>query len=203
MPARFTTLLKEYLSCLVLALIIALFIRSTIVCAYVVPSGSMQQTLKIGDHLLVNMAAYDIKAPFAGTPLVRIGEPEFGDIVVFRNPNNPKEDYIKRVVGLPGDTIEIKGKRVFRNGKTLDERYVVHTDPAVLTDRDMMQPTVVPADRYFVLGDNRDNSYDSRFWGFVDREEIKGKALVVYWSRQGKDFRLDRIGKLPEEPEGS
>ncbi len=188
--------IKEYGEALFIALILAFVIRSFVIQAFKIPSGSMLETLQIGDHLLVNKFTYGLKLPFTDMIVIPVGEPEFQDIIVFEFPEEPAKDFIKRVIGLPGDTLEIKDKVVYRNGEPLIEPYVQHTSSQILpTARDNMEEITVPTGKYFVMGDNRDNSHDSRFWGFVDREKIKGKAWIIYWSWTGPfNVRWDRIG---------
>ncbi len=199
MNPRWQKVLLEYIEALAVALVLALIIRTFVVQAFKIPSGSMLETLQIGDHLLVNKFIYGLKIPFTDTILVDIDKPKHGDVIVFEFPEDPTKDFIKRVVGLPGDKIEIKNKDVYRNGEKLVEPYVQHTDPNTVMRRDNMAEVTVPEDKYFVMGDNRDESYDSRFWGFVDRNKIKGKALIIYWSWDGfPSVRWNRIGKLVE-----
>ena len=146
----------------------------------------MLPTLQIGDHLLVNKFIYGIKVPFTGKTLVPIASPKHNDVVVFRYPKNRSIDYIKRVVGTPGDTLEIKNKKVFLNGIRIEDPHAHYTDNSimngVLGPRDNLGPITVPDGKIFVMGDNRDNSHDSRFWGFVDHKDILGKAFIIYWS---------------------
>jgi signal peptidase I len=146
----------------------------------------MLPTLLIGDHLLVNKFIYGLRIPFSGKVLVPFKKPERGDVVVFRYPKDKSVDYIKRVMGTPGDTIEIRTKKVFVNGEPIEDPHAHLSSPAVLnaasSPRDNFGPILVPEGRIFVMGDNRDNSYDSRFWGFVDQKDILGKAFVLYWS---------------------
>jgi signal peptidase I len=187
--------IKEYAEALIIALILAFFIRSFVVQAFKIPSGSMLETLQIGDHLLVNKFIYGVQAPFTDFTIIPVSEPKFRDIIVFEFPEEPSKDFIKRVIGLPGDKIEIRDKAVYRNGKKLQEPYVQYTDPNIVPKRDNFGPVVVPEDKYFVLGDNRDESYDSRFWGYVKKEKIKGEAWIIYWSWRGIDnIRWGRIG---------
>lgn len=199
MNPRWQKVLLEYIEALAVALVLALIIRTFVVQAFKIPSGSMLETLQIGDHLLVNKFIYGLKIPFTDTILVDIDNPQHEDIIVFEFPEDPSKDFIKRVIGLPGDTLEIRNKDVYRNGEKLVEPYVQHTDPNMVGRRDNMAQITVPEGKYFVMGDNRDESYDSRFWGFVDREKIKGKALIIYWSWDGfPHVRWNRIGKLVE-----
>lgn len=191
--------LREYAEAIIIALILALFIRTFIVQAFKIPSGSMLPTLKIGDHLLVNKFIYGVKVPFSGNVLIPVKTPHTNDIIVFKFPQNPKLDYIKRVIGVPGDVIESRNKTLYINGKRFDDRYGVHMtattiDPAA-SPRDTFGPITVPDGKVFVMGDNRDNSFDSRFWGFVDYNAILGKALIIYWSWDVNQplFSLDRL----------
>ena len=193
---------REYIEAILIALLLALFIRTFVVQAFKIPSGSMQNTLLIGDHILVNKFIYGVKNPVNGNTWIPFKEPERRDIVVFKYPVNPAQDYIKRVVGVGGDTIEIKDKKVYVNGKPQDEKYTIFHDskilPATVQGRDNMGPVTVPENSLFVMGDNRDNSYDSRFWNFVDLKSVKGKAFILYWSWDKENFsvRWNRIGNL-------
>ena len=200
MNPRWQTMLKEYAEALIVALILAFFIRSFVVQAFKIPSGSMLQTLQIGDHLLVTKFAYGVKIPFTNTMIIEREGPEQGDIIVFEFPEDPSKDFIKRVIGVPGDVIEIRDKKVFRNGVELQESYIQHVDSSMsVPRRDNFGPVMVPENKYFVMGDNRDESYDSRFWGFVERNTIEGKALILYWSWASlTDIRWERIGQMVE-----
>jgi signal peptidase I len=177
---------REYFEAIVIAVLLALFIRTFIVQAFKIPSGSMLPTLLIGDHLLVNKFIYGIRMPFTGQLLIPIKQPKRGDVVVFRFPKDRSIDYIKRVIGVPGDTVEIKDKKVYINDKAIADPHAHFSSPTILnasaSPRDNFGPVLVPEGRIFVMGDNRDNSYDSRFWGFVDQREILGKAFILYWS---------------------
>jgi len=178
--------LRENIEALVIAVLLALFIRAFVVQAFKIPSGSMKETLQIGDHILVNKFIYGIKVPFVQKTIIPIKEPRKDDIIVFKYPENPKLDFIKRVVGVEGDIIEIRNKKLYVNDELVDRDYAIHTDPhiipAVYNKRDNFGPVIVPPDSLFVMGDNRDNSKDSRFWGFVNLKAIKGKAFMIYWS---------------------
>lgn len=197
MNPRWQTMLKEYGEALLVALVLAFFIRSFVVQAFKIPSGSMLQTLQIGDHLLVTKFAYGLKIPFTDIMIYEREGPQHGDIIVFDYPEDPSKNYIKRVIGTPGDVIEMRDKQLFRNGELLREPYVQHVRPSIDPRRDNFGPITVPEDKYFVLGDNRDESSDSRFWGFVDRKAIAGKALILYWSWGSlTDIRWERIGRL-------
>jgi signal peptidase I len=188
---------REYFESLVIAVVLALFIRTFVVQAFKIPTGSMEQNLLIGDHLLVNKFVFGATLSTVERAILPIREIHRLDVIVFKFPKDPSRDFIKRVIGLPGDTVELKSKRVFINGKMLDEPYVYYLeDPPPLpqemeTSPDLQGtgdprvqygPVTVPAGQYFVMGDNRDNSEDSRYWGFMPRENVKGRALVIYWS---------------------
>lgn len=177
---------REYFEAICIAILLALFIRTFVVQAFKIPSGSMLPTLLIGDHLLVNKFIYGIRVPISGKVLVPIKDPEKGDVVVFKFPKDRSIDYIKRVIGVPGDTVELRNKKVFINGVAVDDPHAHIKTDAILeanaSPRDNFGPVLVPEDRIFVMGDNRDNSFDSRFWGFVDQKDILGKAFILYWS---------------------
>jgi signal peptidase I len=194
--------IREYTEAILVALILALFIRTFVIQAFKIPSGSMLNTLLIGDHILVNKFIYGVKNPLNGNTWIPLKEPERGDVVVFKYPLNPEQDYIKRVVGVEGDKVEIKDKKVYINGELQKEPYTIFLDsktiPPGAQPRDTMGPLTVPEDSLFVMGDNRDNSYDSRFWKFVNLKAVKGKAFIIYWSwnKQKYSVRWDRIGDL-------
>lgn len=191
---------REYGEALLVALIVAAFIRLFLVSVFTIPSGSMLNTIQIGDYILVNKLSYGFKLPFSDTWIYKGEGPQYGDIIVFKYPKNPSVDYIKRVVGLPGDIMEMRDKQLYRNGEKVDEAYIIHTRPNMIGPLDNMAPYKVPADEYFVMGDNRDNSEDSRAWGTVNRDEIYGKAWRIYWSWDGNEnsLRFNRIGKKLE-----
>ncbi len=175
--------LRENVEAILVALVLAMIIRTFVIQAFKIPSGSMKNTLLIGDHILVNKFIYGIKLPFVGKTLIPIKNPQRGDIIVFEFPKDPSKDFIKRVVGVAGDTVEIRNKKVFVNGQPFqDEEYAIHSDSLMSAGRDSMQLQTVPPNSLFVMGDNRDNSHDSRFWGFVDLAAVKGKAFIIYWS---------------------
>ena len=188
----------EYPEALIWAGVVALVLTTFVVQAFKIPSGSMLETLQIGDHLLVNKFLYGLKRPFSDEYLIRGSDPEVGDVIVFRYPEDPSLDYIKRVVGVPGDVLQMRDKVLYRNGAAVNEPYVRLSQPdVILPRRDNWGPITVPADKYFVLGDNRDDSQDSRFWGYVDRKAIRGKAWIIYWSSRGlSDIRPGRIGTI-------
>ncbi len=198
---------RETVEAVVIAFLIALVIRTFVVQAFKIPSGSMIPTLQIGDHILVNkfLLGTPVDIPFTNITLFRmpgLREPERGDIIVFKYPEDRTRDFIKRVVGIGGDVVEEKDKTVYVNGHKLVEPYTQHVDEDIkarqVDRRDNFGPIVVPRGSVFVMGDNRDQSYDSRFWGFVDETEIKGKAMIIYWSWDGDAtwVRFSRIGKL-------
>lgn len=194
--------LRENLEALVIALILALFIRTFFVQAFKIPTGSMLETLQIGDHILVNKFIYGVKLPFIRKTVIPVTDPEREDIVVFIYPEDKSKDFIKRVVGVAGDVIQIKNKKLYVNGKHLTGPYEQHTRPEIIpgayNNRDNFGPITVPKDKLFVMGDNRDNSHDSRFWGFVPLSEVKGKAFIIYWSWDKDNFgvRWNRLGNL-------
>ena len=182
--------LREYFESICVAVILALFIRTFVVQAFKIPTGSMEHNLLIGDHLLVNKMLYSPVAAPMEKEIFPIRDIRRGDVVVFKFPMEPERDFIKRVIGLPGDAIRIEKKRVHINGEPLEEDYAFFAEPPGNGDkevfydfrRDNMPELVVPEGQYFVMGDNRDNSHDSRFWGTLPRELVKGRALIVYWS---------------------
>ena len=180
------SLLRDYLSSLGLALILALVIRTFIIQTFEIPSGSMENTLEVGDYLVANKFLYGIRLPWSGHWVLPIRAPRRGDVVIFKYPEDRSQDFIKRLIGLPGDEVLITGKRVFVNEQPFTDPHEVYTDPSILPDgtspRDNFGPVRVPEGCYFMMGDNRDNSYDSRFWGFVKQEDIVGLAMVKYWS---------------------
>lgn len=199
-PKRKKSVWREYTEALLVALALALVIRTFIVQAFKIPSESMLNTLLVGDHLLASKFAYGVKIPFTDKYIYEGAAPERGDIIIFQYPNDPSVDYIKRVVGVPGDVIEVRDKQLYRNGLPVKEEYIRHTDPHGMESlRDNYAPVTVPEGKYFVMGDNRDNSLDSRFWGYVDRSAIRAKAWRIYWSWGGlDDIRWDRIGQKIE-----
>lgn len=183
---------REYFQAILVAVIFALFARTFLFQAFQVPSSSMERNILVGDHLIVNKFLFSRARSGALARLLPHRAVRRGDVAVFKFPEDPRRDFIKRVVALPGETVEIRDKDVYVEGIRLDEPYVVHTDDRVWPDdpklpesyrrRDQSRPFTVPPDSYFALGDNRDNSYDSRFWGPVPAGNLKGRALVVYWS---------------------
>jgi signal peptidase I len=200
---RRKSLVREYAEAIVVAILLALVIRTLVVQAFTIPSGSMMDTLLVGDYILVNKFLFGPEIPFTDLHLPGIRVPHRGDIIVFKYPQDEKRDFIKRVIGTPGDVVQVRGHSVLVNGKALGEPYVKFIDAAPRDDSTYCgyafacEPTKVPADSYFVMGDNRDNSQDSRYWGFVRREKIKGKAFLIYWSWDGDRhwLRWWRLGK--------
>ncbi|HVN24898.1 MAG TPA: signal peptidase I [Syntrophorhabdales bacterium] len=197
---------REYLESLLIAVILALFVRSFVVEAFTIPSGSMEPTLLVGDYLLVNRLSYVMKVPFTDRVLLNLGNPNIGDTIVFRYPEDHTKDFIKRVIARGGDTVEIRDKVVYVNGSELRDKHAWFTDHDIIprnsSERDNFGPVTVPGDSYFVMGDNRDNSLDSRFWGFVKRDELVGKAFILYFSWNGRSddlfhrIRWERIAHL-------
>jgi len=191
------SVVREYFESLVIAVVLALFIRTFVVQAFKIPTGSMEQNLLIGDHLLVNKFVFGPAVSHIEKTLLPMTDIRRLDVVVFKYPEDPERDFIKRVIGLPGDTIELRNKRVYVNGQRLEEPYVYYLEdpPPIPQEMDpsgdlqgsgdprvQYGPVSVPAGQYFMMGDNRDNSEDSRYWGFMPRENVKGRALVIYWS---------------------
>jgi signal peptidase I, bacterial type len=194
--------LREYVEAILLAIVIAFFIRTFVIQAYKIPSGSMKPTLLIGDHILVSKFNYGIKLPFIRSTLIPVGSPKRGDILVFIYPEDRSKDFIKRLIGVPGDTVEIRDKQILLNGQPWKETHGVHSDsliiPGAVQPRDNFGPVKVPEGSLFVMGDNRDESYDSRFWGFVPMKDVLGKALIIYWSWNQEEYgvRWSRVGTI-------
>jgi len=165
--------IKEYAEAIVIAILIALFIRTFVVQAFKIPSGSMKPTLLVGDHILVNKFIYGVKIPFLQKTIIPVSEPKRGDVIVFIYPEDRSKDFIKRVIGVGGDTIEIRNKQIFLNSQLYQDPFGLYVDsviiPSSMQPRDNYGPVRVPEGMLFVMGDNRDQSYDSRFWGFVDQ----------------------------------
>jgi signal peptidase I len=197
----YKSVVREYAEALLVALLLALFIRSFVAQAFKIPSGSMIPTLQIGDHILVSKLAYGLRLPY---PLEKMlfswSQPRRGDIVVFVYPKDRGKDFIKRVVAVEGDTIEVRHKQVYVNRKKIEDKhaYFAENSREVPGPRDNFGPLAVPPHHIFVMGDNRDRSHDSRFWGLVNLDEVKGKAFVIYWSWDGRDrwVRWERIGDI-------
>ena len=193
---------REYAEAIVIAVLIAFFIRTFIIQAFKIPSGSMKPTLQIGDHILVTKFIYGVKIPIIRKTIVSISEPKRGDMVVFIYPEDRSKDFVKRVIGIGGDNIEIRNKKIYLNGLPYNDNYGVYTDdmiiPGAAQPRDNFGPVTVPSGSVFVMGDNRDQSYDSRFWGFVDLRDVLGKAFIIYWSWNNDEHnvRWRRLGNL-------
>src|SRR5712692_6235940 len=185
---------REYYEALLIAVIFVNFARIFVFQAFKIPTGSMEDNLKVGDHIIVNKFIYG-PASDIWKRFLPLRDLRRGDVMVFRYPLQPDTDFVKRVIGMPGDTIEIRDKKVSINGKQLDEPYVIHVDPRTYPlqpalpepyrSRDQFGPYTVAPDSYFAMGDNRDRSSDSRYWGTVPRSMIKGRAFLVYWSFRG------------------
>src|SRR3954465_14159557 len=203
-PTFKKSVLREYFESIVIAVVLALFVRTWVVQAFKIPTGSMENNLLIGDHLLVNKFIFGPTPLAIGRAVLPVRPLRRGDIVVFKYPDEPDRDFIKRVIGLPGETIELINKKVHVNGKPLDEPYIHFLTPptadyqeATPSDvRERFGPVTVPPNQYFVMGDNRDNSQDSRYWGFLPRDYVKGKALMIYWSYESgrEDYQEGNAG---------
>jgi signal peptidase I len=204
--ARSKSTLREYLEAIILAVVLTIVIRGLVLQAFRIPTGSMEDTLLVGDFLFVNKMVYgsEIDIGLGGErffyyrfPAIR--DPKAGEVIVFRYPEDPSRDFIKRCVALSGQQVEIRDKVLYVDGKAREEPYVVHKDPRVIPretqPRDNFGPYVVPQGHLFMMGDNRDNSHDSRFWGALPRELVKGKAMFIYWSWD-PDRRFPRVDRL-------
>ena len=213
------SIFREYAEAIIVAMLLAFVIRVFVVQAFKIPSGSMIPTLLIGDHILVSKMSYGLQWPadcklqwnvppvncYTSQTVIEFGKPQRGDIIVFRFPEDEEKDFIKRIVGTPGDTVEVRNKVVLVNGQPLDDKaFTQRIDPGIIdgtiNPRDNFGPVTVPEESYFVIGDNRDQSLDSRFWGYVREEKIRGKAFRIYWSWNGQGnwvdwVRWERFGK--------
>jgi signal peptidase I len=196
--------IKEYLQPILIALLIALFVRAFIVQAFKIPSGSMEPTLLVGDHILVNKFIYGIIVPYTHIRLFPYERPKRGDVIVFIYPLNPSKDFVKRVIGTEGEKVQIIQNRIYVNDRLIEDPWghFSHKWPAAyLQMMENFGPVVVPKDSFLVLGDNRENSDDSRFWGFVPLNDVLGKAFVIYfsWNQRAENLwdkvRWSRIGK--------
>lgn len=187
---------------MLLALAVALVVRGLVLQAYKIPSGSMLPTLQLGDYVLVNPLAYGLRLPLLGGWLLRWRNPRPGDVVVFASPKDPTQDYVKRVAAVAGELVEIRDKRLLVDGRARAVPSAYFADAAghvqLNGPRDNFGPAPVPTGQLFVLGDNRDQSFDSRFWGFVDVQDVLGRAFLVYWSVDGEDgwIRWERLGAM-------
>lgn len=198
--------IRQYAESIAIAALLAIFVRSFVVEAFTIPSGSMEPTLLVGDYLLASRLSYVVKVPFTDVVLFRLGEPKRGDIVIFRYPLDPSKDFVKRIIAKGGDTVEIKDKVVYVNGLKVDEGYAHFLDHTVIpgsqVPRDNLNPVKVPKNCYFAMGDNRDNSSDSRFWGFLKADDLVGKAEIIYFSLDGdadsplSSVRWQRLGHV-------
>jgi signal peptidase I len=194
--------IREYAESIIMALVLALVIRTFVIQAFKIPSGSMEPTLEIGDHLLVNKFIYGIKIPFTSINLFPWESPQRGDVIVFIYPLDPDKDFIKRVIGVGGDTVRIANKKLYINGVEAPDPHAFYSkDTILLGDMqklDNFGPVTVPQGSLFVMGDNRDRSFDSRFWGFVPLKDVLGKAFAIYWSWNSQDsmVRWNRLGHL-------
>lgn len=203
--ARRKSVVREYAEAIAIAVLLALVIRTLIVQAFTIPSGSMMDTLLVGDYILVNKFLYGAEVPLTSHRLPGLRDPRRGDIIVFKYPQDESRDFIKRVIAVPGESLQVRGHDVLIDGRSLAEPYVKPPDaplahggqPASCNFAYGCEPIVVPEDSYFVMGDNRDNSQDSRYWGFVKRDKIKGKAFLIYWSWDGDRhwLRWWRLGR--------
>ena len=188
---------REYFESVAIAVILALFVRTWVVQAFKIPTGSMEQNLLIGDHLLVNKFVYAPAATAAERMLLPVGEYQRGDVLVFKYPEDPERDFIKRLIGLPGETIELRQSRVFINGEPLAEPYLDamrqggHIPPDI---RGTFGPQVVPEGHLFMMGDNRGDSQDSRYWGPLPVGSVKGRAFVLYWSYESESEFYSDVG---------
>ena len=200
-PAARKSVAREYLESIVVAVILALFVRTFAVQAFKIPTGSMETNLLIGDHLLVNKLVYSPSESPLESRLLGKKPIERGHVVVFKYPDEPARDFIKRVIALPGETVQIRNKKVYLDGRPLDEPYVHFSRPPraggdymIEDDPDNWGPKQVPAGHLLVLGDNRDNSRDGRSWGFLPIDQVKGRALIVYWSFEATRDEYHRTG---------
>jgi signal peptidase I len=205
MAGKKRSIVREYVEAILWALVLVLVLRAFVIQAFRIPSESMVPTLLIGDMLFVNRFEYGPKIPFTHTRLPGLRAPRTGDIIVFQYPENPRQDFIKRCIATGGQTVEVRDKVVYVDGKpsAAADAHAYHIDPviscggrvspfpgdaALLTCRDNFGPYRVPAGRLFMMGDNRENSYDSRFWGTVPMDYVKGRAMFIYWSWDGERF---------------
>jgi signal peptidase I len=194
---------REYFESIVIAVILALFIRTFVVQAFKIPTGSMEPNLLIGDHLLVNKFVFAPTVSGIERMLLPIRDVRRGDVVVFKFPEDPERDFIKRIIGLPGETIELKDRTIYINGKAIDEPYAHYLPRPEGGDREITAgdvrehygPALVPEGHYFAMGDNRDNSQDSRYWGFLPKSNLKGRALLIYWSFDGSSGSFNPLSE--------
>ncbi len=230
-PRGFSRWAWEWVKSIVVALCIWFVVRALLVEAFRIPSSSMENTLLVGDFLFVNKALYGAEVPVVHAHLPKVRDPRLGDIVVFDSKTQEGAKVVKRVIGMPGDTLEMRATVLYRNGKQAPEPFAVWSNPQPLPeetqemrqwqldyvlpsvnkqtyqpDRRTWGPLVVAPDSYFVMGDNRDNSYDSRYWGFIDRNAIRGRPLFIYYSFDHDSWRARpfvtaiRWGRIGHEP---
>ncbi len=197
---------KEYLEPIVIAIVIALFIRTFIVQAFKIPSSSMEPTLLVGDHILVSKFIYGVRIPFTDIKLFQLNKPKRGDVIVFIYPRDRSKDFIKRVIGTEGEKVEIIRNKIYINDKAINDLWGQYSEKndwtRYLQPMEKFGPVIVPPESLFVLGDNRDNSQDSRFWGFVNINAVRGEAFIIYfsWDQNGQGpldkIRWARFGKV-------
>jgi len=202
MASKSRSVLREYVEAALWALVLTLFLRAFVIQAFRIPSASMQDTLLIGDFLFVNKFEYGPKIPFTHIRLPGLRAPRRGDVIVFQFPQDPTKDFIKRCIATGGETLEVRNKQVYVDGKPLRESYAIHSDPSVRPAgydyRDYFGPVTVAKGQMFMMGDNRDNSNDSRYWGQLEMDLVKGRAMFIYWSWDGERNwpRWNRIFQL-------
>jgi signal peptidase I len=199
---RQKSVVREYAESIIIAIVLALVIRTFVVQAFKIPSGSMEDTLLIGDHILVNKLSYGVHLPVVDAKISLMGlmgEPERGDIIVFPFPRDPSRDFIKRVIAMPGERVEVRNHHAYVNGEPLKEPYVKLDERAAMHPSRYSHwgPEVVPPGKLFVMGDNRDNSADSRDWGFLDSAQVKGRAFIIYWSWDSSEPKFIWLGNIP------
>jgi signal peptidase I len=190
MGSKSRSVIREYVEAAIWALALTMFLRAFVIQAFRIPSESMRDTLLVGDFLFVNKFEYGPKIPFTHIRLPGLRAPRHGDVIVFQYPQDPSKDFIKRAVATGNQTLEVRNKQVILDGKSIREPYVIHTDPntrpAGYDDRDFFGPVTVKSNQLFMMGDNRDNSNDSRYWGTLDMDLVKGRAMFLYWSWDGE-----------------
>jgi signal peptidase I len=190
MATKSRSILREYVEAAVWALALTMFLRAFVIQAFRIPSESMRDTLLVGDFLFVNKFEFGPKIPFTHIRLPGLRSPRHGDVIVFQYPQDPSKDFIKRCIASGGQTLQVKDKQVILDGRAIREPYVIHTDPntrpAGYDDRDFFGPVTVKPNELFMMGDNRDNSNDSRYWGTLDMDLVKGHAMFLYWSWDGE-----------------
>jgi signal peptidase I len=190
MATKSRSILREYVEAAVWALALTMFLRAFVIQAFRIPSESMRDTLLVGDFLFVNKFEYGPKIPFTHIRLPGLRGPRHGDVIVFQYPQDPSKDFIKRCIATGNQTLEVKNKQVYLDGRAIREPYVIHTDPATrpagYDERDFFGPVTVKPNELFMMGDNRDNSNDSRYWGTLDMDLVKGRAMFLYWSWDGE-----------------